>query len=67
MQHYFTVVRGYFLPYLNFWEKSVSEREGYDASQKKKMLLSEETLVGIRRTGITKIIIIITALLGHSD
>ena len=41
----------------------MSEREGYDASQKKRMLLSKETLVGIRRTGITKIIIIITALL----
>ena len=37
--------------YLNEWEKSVEEREGFEKSQKKRMLLSEETRGGLRLTG----------------
>lgn len=40
-----------FLPYLNEWEKSVKERDKFSDLAKKKMLLSRETLLGIRITG----------------
>ena len=40
-----------FLPYLNIWEKSVSFREGFKNSQKKMMLLSQQTRQGLRMTG----------------
>lgn len=40
-----------FLPYLDYWEASVNAREGFTPAQKKRMLLSCETLLGIRRTG----------------
>jgi hypothetical protein len=39
-----------FLGYLDLWEKSVEERPGFDNQQKKRMLLSAETLLGIRLT-----------------
>lgn len=39
-----------FLPYLDKWEKSVLAREGFDDSERKRMLLSQETLDGIRMT-----------------
>jgi hypothetical protein len=39
-----------FLPYLDSWEKSVFERHDFSDAQKKRMTLSNETLVGIRRT-----------------
>ena len=34
------------------WQKSVEARPEFDASDKKRMLLSNETLQGIHRTGI---------------
>lgn len=40
-----------FLPYLDAWEKSVKEREGLSDAQKKRMTLSQETLLGLRITG----------------
>ena len=40
------------LPYLDSWEESVDSRPEFDPSQKKRMLLSTETLLGIRQTGI---------------
>ena len=38
------------MPYLTKWEESVNAREGYRKSQKNRMLLSAETLLGIRMT-----------------
>ena len=37
--------------YLQKWEDSVKQREGFTLSEKKKMLLSDETLEGLRLTG----------------
>ena len=39
-----------FLPYLDKWEESVHDRPGFMNSQKR-MLLSSETLLGLRITG----------------
>lgn len=39
------------MPYLSDWEKSVSEREGFTQTEKKKMILSAETVLGLRMTG----------------
>lgn len=45
------MVRVYFHSLLELLgEKCIRERDGFDDSQKKRMFLSEETLVGIRRT-----------------
>ncbi len=41
-----------FMPYLDLWEESVEGRNGFTVIQKKRMLLSTETLLGIRRTGM---------------
>ena len=41
-----------FLAYLDDWERSVNEREGYTTAQKNRMILSKETLLGLRITGI---------------
>lgn len=41
-----------FMGYLDNWEKAVKEREGFSDQEKKKMLLSAETLEGLRMTGI---------------
>ena len=38
------------LPYFNQWEKSVEERKGFKKGEKKRMLLSQETLDGIHIT-----------------
>ena len=40
-----------FLPYLDSWETSVNERPGFTDVEKKKMLLSQPTLAGLRMTG----------------
>ena len=39
-----------FLGYLNDWEQCVNERQGYTKSQKNMMMLSQETLLGLRIT-----------------
>ena len=39
-----------FLVYLDSWEDSVSKRKGFEASERKRMLLSSETLLGLRIT-----------------
>ena len=41
-----------FLPYLDDWTKSVGERPGYTKTQKRRMLLSPETLLGLKITGV---------------
>ena len=40
-----------FLPYLDEWKKSVDQWPGFSKAEKKRMLLSAETLLGIRMTG----------------
>ena len=44
-------LRGVFLAYLDAWEKSVDERPGFSEEEKKRMLLSSETRLGLRMTG----------------
>ena len=39
------------LAYLDEWERSVNGRPGFDAADKKQMLLSQETLLGLQITG----------------
>lgn len=39
------------MPYLKAWEDSVNRREGFTANEKKMMMISKETLNGIRITG----------------
>lgn len=41
-----------FLTYLDDWEKSVSNRESFTDSERKQMLLSQETLLGLRVTSM---------------
>lgn len=49
-----------FLKYLDDWEISVNERQGnFTADDKTKMLLSSETMSGLRMTSITLLYIII--------
>jgi len=46
------------LPYLDAWEDSVKKREGeFEDSHRKRMLLSTETLLGIKMTSKTLILI----------
>lgn len=40
-----------FLEYLDAWERSVKARPNYKAVERKKMMLSTETLLGLRITG----------------
>ena len=40
-----------FLGYLDSWEKDVNAREGFTADEKKRMLLSQETIEGLQITG----------------
>ena len=40
-----------FLPYLDRWEHSVKEREGFSVAEQNKMLLSAETRLGLKFTG----------------
>ena len=39
-----------FLPYLEEWETSVNNRAQFSAAEKRRMLLSSETILGLRRT-----------------
>ena len=41
-----------FLGYLSDWEKAVKARLGFTEDEKRRMLLSQETLEGLRMTGI---------------
>ena len=41
-----------FIEYLGEWQQSVLARDGYNRMQRSKMLLSPETLLGIRITGM---------------
>ena len=43
-----------FLGYLEEWQKTVEERKGFTASEKKTMLLSDETATGLKLTGTHK-------------
>ena len=40
------------MDYLNDWEKTVNEREGFSKDERKRMTLSQETLDGLRMTGM---------------
>ena len=40
-----------FLGYLTEWKESVDERKGFDEKQKARMMLSRETLEGLKMTG----------------
>ena len=40
-----------FLGYLKEWEKSVEQRNGFTAAQKRMMILSNETIEGLKITG----------------
>ena len=40
-----------FLGYLKEWEESVMARQGFTPKEQKNMLLSQETLLGIKITG----------------
>ena len=40
-----------FIGYLDSWEIAVAARPGFSPTEKKKMLLSNETLTGLRFTG----------------
>ena len=46
-----------FIPYLEQWEKSVMEREGFSAKDKELMLLAREIRIGITITGICIIVL----------
>ena len=49
----FQSLKTQFLQYLDDWQKSVEQRPGdYSAGARKKMQLSEETLTGLRITGV---------------
>lgn len=41
-----------FLGFLDKWERSVEKRKGFTEAEKKKMMLSAETLLGLRFTGM---------------
>jgi oligoribonuclease (3'-5' exoribonuclease) len=43
-----------FLGYLDEWNAEVKARQGLTETQKKKMTLSEETVEGLRMTGINR-------------
>ena len=43
-----------FLPYLEEWEASVARREGFSKAEKKRMQFSDETLLGLKMTGMSK-------------
>lgn len=43
-----------FLKYIDDWEDGVMKRKKFTVTQKYKMLLSQETLLGIRMTGNEK-------------
>ena len=47
-----------FIPYLDSWEESVNSMTGVSSTEKNKMLLSQETLLGLRRTGIKHSIVV---------
>ena len=40
------------MAYLDKWEKTVQEREGFKKAEKKRMLLSDETRLGLQMTGM---------------
>ena len=46
---YLQFLRDEFLPYLKAWEDSINSREGFTANEV--MIISQETLNGIRITG----------------
>ena len=52
-----------FLPYLEEWETSVSERSGFTKIEKGMMLLSRETRLGLKITGWLQMITNITQIL----
>ena len=41
-----------FIEYLERWRKSVAARPGFNDEERKRMMLSHETLTGLKITGI---------------
>ena len=48
-----------FLPYLEEWETSVNAREGFSGAEKR-MLLSSEAILGLRRTSKIHVICVVS-------
>ena len=48
---FFQWLESTFLHFFTCWESAVANREGFSDSEKKAMLLSAETLTGLRMTG----------------
>ncbi len=46
-----------FLPYLDEWERSVQALKGYKKGQKNRMLISKETMLGLRMTGMYEMLL----------
>ena len=44
-----------FLGYLREWEESIEQRDGYSKDDKRRMTLSQETMRGLRMTGMFSI------------
>ena len=55
------------MKYLEDWEASVDARQGFDTAQKKKMLLSTETLDGIRMTSKKRSIVNYNTILANTS
>ena len=54
MLHYSVVIQWLkeeFLGYLSDWEESINKRDGYSDEEKAKMIISQDTLKGLRMTG----------------
>ncbi len=50
--HFIQWLEETFLKYLEDWEKSVDARVGFSKAEKNKMMLSAETRLGLKFTGI---------------
>ncbi len=53
--HFIQWLEKTFLKYLEDWEKSVDARVGFSKAEKNKMMLSAETRLGLKFTGILNI------------
>ena len=49
-----------FLPYLGEWETSVNAGGGFSGAEKRRMLLSSETILGLRRTSKIHVICVVS-------
>ena len=47
------------MPFLYDWETNVNAREGFTPAEKKRMLLSQETILGLKSTGISLVLLLV--------